>query len=304
MKICLVPTVIRGVNDEQVGKIFHFAVENIDVVSGISYQPVSFSGRIGPAERAQRRYTLGHLAHDISRASGASLLRDIFPLSIVVPLSQILEALTGDPKVRPSVHPGCAMGTYFLVSPEGRAYPFPQVIDVEGMFTEMNRIAARIRRRGRATRLDRLRTFRMFKRHFRADHAPPGLTVKLFIRSLMGLVDKRAGRGESGRHNYRTLLCAGMHFQDRYNYDVERTKRCVILYSTPAGVFPFCAYNCGPEYRRLVERAWSRQTASSGAESTSDVQKTVSGSHEGRRPAPQADARAAAGRPSAARGRP
>jgi len=257
MKICLVPTILKGVNDDQVGHILHFAVANIDVVSAISYQPVSFTGRIGAEALAARRYTLGDLAHGIAKASGTSALRDMFPLSIVTPLAQILEALTGRPKIRPSCHPDCAFGTYFLVSPDKKAYPFPQVIDVEGMFVEMNRIAARIRRRGKANWLDRWRTVRMIKRHFHADTAPPGLTVKRFIRSLMGLVDKSIGRGDGEKHTYKTLLCAGMHFQDRYNFDVERAKRCVILYSTPAGVFPFCTYNCGPEYRPIVERAFA-----------------------------------------------
>jgi len=266
MKVCLVPTILKGVNDDQVAEIFRFAVANIDVVSGISYQPVSFSGRIAAEELAARRYTLGDLGHDIAAASGADALRDMYPLSIVVPLAQILEALTGRPKIRPSCHPDCALGTYFLISPDGRAYPFPQVIDVEGMFTEMNRIAAKIRRRGRVTRLDKLRTARMFKRHFRPDAAPEGLTVKRFIRSLVGLVDKNVGRGRGEKFTYKTLLCAGMHFQDRYNYDVERVKRCVILYSTPAGVFPFCSYNCGPGYRRFVERAYAAGGAQVGDE--------------------------------------
>ena len=257
MKVCLVPTVLKGVTSDQVGPILRFAIENIDVVSAISYQPVSFTGRIDQDLLAAQRYTLGDLAHDIADASGADALRDMYPLSVVVPLAQILEALTGDAKIRPSCHPECAFGTYFLVSPEGEAWPFPQVIDIEGMFCDMNRIAAAIRRRGRVSFLDRIRVVRMFKRHFRPDQAPPGLTVKRFIRSLMGLVDKSVGRGESGQANYRTLLCAGMHFQDRHNYDVERVKRCVILYSTPAGVFPFCTYNGGPEYRPMVERAYA-----------------------------------------------
>ena len=256
MKVCLVPTILRGINDDQVGKIFRFAVANIDVVSAISYQPVSFSGRTATEQRRRQRYTLGDLAHDIAAASGASALRDMFPLSIVVPLSQILQALTGEPKIRPSCHPECAFGTYFLVSPEGRAYPFPQVVNVEGMFTEMNRIAARIRRRGRANRLDKWRTFRMFKRHFKADAAPPGLTLKRFIRSVQGMVDKSVGRGEGEKLTYKSLLCAGMHFQDRYNYNIHRTQRCIIVYSTPAGMFPFCSYNCGPEYRSIVERLY------------------------------------------------
>jgi hypothetical protein len=257
MKICLVPTVLKGVNDGQVGEIFRFAVANIDVISAISYQPVSFTGRNSDQERSARRYTLGDLAHDIAAASGASALRDLFPLSIVVPLSQILQALTGRPKVSPSCHPDCAFGTYFLVSPDGKAYPFPMVIDVEGMFIEMNRIAADIRHRGSANWLDKWRVARMFKRHFRPAAAPPDLTVKRFVRSLLGLVDKNLGRGANEKANYKTLLCAGMHFQDRYNFDFQRAQRCVILYSTPGGIFPFCTYNCGPEYRPIVERAYA-----------------------------------------------
>ena len=258
LKICLVPTIIRGVNDDRVGEIIQFALDNIDAVSAISFQPVCFSGRIDPGELAERRYTLGDLAHDIAAATGCEPLRDMFPLSIVVPLSRILQALSGKTKIRPTCHTDCALGTYFLVAPDGKAVPFPKVVDVEGMFSDMNRIAARIERRGKATRWDRLAVFRIFKRNFNANAAPPGLTLNRFIRSLQGLVDKNVGRGEGEKHTYRTLMCAGMHFQDAYNYDTERLRRCVILYSTPQGVYPFCAYNCGPTYRGFIEQAHSR----------------------------------------------
>jgi tetraether lipid synthase len=255
MKICLVPTIIRTVNDDQVGPIFDFAVENVDVVSAISYQPVCFTGRIEPEKRLQQRYTLGDLAHDLAKATGAVAERDFYPLSIVMPLSQFLESLTGDPKIKPSCHTECAFGTYFLISPEKKAYPFPQVIDVEAMFTGMNRLARKFApRAGHINFLDKWRIFRLFKSAFRRGQAPPGLDVKKFLASLEGMVNKDKGRGEAGTSNYRTLMAAGMHFQDRYNYDVERVKRCVIPYSTPAGIFPFCAYNSGPTYRELVEK--------------------------------------------------
>jgi len=261
VKICLVPTILKGVNDHRVAEIFRFAVDNIDVVSAISYQPVSFGGRIDTEERSARRYTLADLAHDIADASGADCLRDMFPLSIVLPLAQFLEALTGRPKVRPSCHPDCAFGTYFLVSPDGEAIPWPAVINIEGLFSDMNRIAARIRRRGRVRPWDKYAALRMFKRHFRREAAPPGLTLQRFIRSLYGLVDKGVGRGAGEKLTYKTLMCAGMHFQDRYNFDVERVKRCVILYSTPLGVLPFCTHNCGPEYRDFVERTYAQPQA-------------------------------------------
>ena len=278
MKICLVPTVVKGINDEQVGEIFHFAVKNIDVISGISYQPISFTGRHSLDEIRLRRYTLGDLGNDLAAASGGSALRDMYPLSIVMPLGQFLEAMTGQPKIRPSCHPDCAFGTYFLVSPDGQAVPFPQVINVEGMFTEMNEIARRVRRRGgRATKLDKIRALWMFKRHFNAAAAPPELTVKRFVRSLQGLLDKNVGRGEGEKYTYKTLLCAGMHFQDRYNFDAERVKRCVILYSTPSGVFPFCSYNCGPEYRGIVERDFATASANQGRRSPDDRTAALAG---------------------------
>jgi uncharacterized radical SAM superfamily Fe-S cluster-containing enzyme len=255
LKICLVPTIIKTVNDDQVGPIFQFAVDNIDVVSGISYQPVCFTGRIAQQERLRQRYTLGDLAHDIAAASGAEVYRDFYPLSIVMPLSQLLEAVTGDPKIKASCHTECAFGSYFFVSPDKKVYPFPQVLDVEAMFSKMSKLGHKLTgRAGKLNSLDKLRLARLFKSVFRKDEAPADLSVKRFTDALLGMVDKSKGRGADGQGNYRTLLAAGMHFQDRYNYDVERVKRCVIPYATPAGLIPFCAYNSGPAYRGLIEK--------------------------------------------------
>src|SRR5512132_3805727 len=55
--IALVVTIVRTVNDDQVGRIVKFAVENCDKVSFVSFQPVSFTGRdenIDDATRAAR----------------------------------------------------------------------------------------------------------------------------------------------------------------------------------------------------------------------------------------------------------
>ena len=74
------------------------------------------------------------------------------------------------------------------------------------------------------------------------------------------MTDKSYGRGESEQQGftYKTLMLAGMHFMDSYNYDVERVKRCVIHYAAPNGkIYPFCAYNSGPVYRERVEREFA-----------------------------------------------
>ena len=259
LKICLVPTIIKTVNDHEVGEIFHFAAANVDVISGISYQPVCFTGRIDTEERLRQRYTLGDLAHDLADATGAVLERDFYPLSIVMPLSQLLEAVTGDPKIKPSCHTDCAFGTYYLVDDDHNVYPFPAALDVEAMFTGMSSLSRQFAgRAGRLSPIDKMRIFRLFKSVFREGQMPPGLTVKGLIKALQGMVDKSKGRGKTGSGNYRTLMAAGMHFQDRYNYDIERIKRCVIPYSTPIGLVPFCAYNSGPTYRPLIEKLYAK----------------------------------------------
>jgi uncharacterized radical SAM superfamily Fe-S cluster-containing enzyme len=253
MKACLVPTIVRGVNDHQVPEILRFAIDNIHVVSGICFQPVSFTGRIDLADRVAQRYTLGDLANDLASTGLVDALRDFYPLSIIAPLSRMLAAISGEPKITATSHPACSAATYLLVDRNHRPVPLPRFFDVEGLFTDMEALAARMETAWFPA-LHKLRVPALFARHFRRAGAPEDLDVRTFLHALRGMLDKRVGRGKAGEKTYRTLLVAGMHFQDRYNYDAERVKRCVIHYSTPEGMFPFCAYNCGPVHRTWVER--------------------------------------------------
>jgi uncharacterized radical SAM superfamily Fe-S cluster-containing enzyme len=253
MKACLVPTIVKGINDDQVARILQFAIDNIQVVSAIAYQPVAFTGRISTEERESQRYTLGDLAHELSRTGLTEVERDFYPLAMVAPLSRLMAAVTGNPKITATAHPCCSSGTYFVVDPKGNAVPITRFLDVEGLFREMEELAEKIRT-SRFSFFHKLKVPRLFTKYFNAKEAPEGMNVKVFIHTLKGLTDKGTGRGKAGEKTYRTLMAAAMHFQDRYNYDVERVKRCVIHYSTPEGLFPFCAYNSGPVHRERVER--------------------------------------------------
>jgi uncharacterized radical SAM superfamily Fe-S cluster-containing enzyme len=177
-----------------------------------------------------------------------------------------MECVDGKSKIRPSCHTHCAFGTYFFVTPDRQAVPIPSLFDIFGLMSDFDRQAGKIQSRrlspeeivkARPHELARLvwaflRRYR-WSRFFKTDIKP-----WTFIRALMGLTNKRLGRGAGEKHSYKTLMAAGMHFMDRYNYDVQRAKRCVILYSTPEGIFPFCTYNCGPEYRSCVEHKHRR----------------------------------------------
>jgi uncharacterized radical SAM superfamily Fe-S cluster-containing enzyme len=256
MKVCLVPTIVNGINDDQVGKILQFAIDHIHVVSAIAYQPVAFTGRIDTARREAQRYTLGDLADGLAASGKLDAMRDFYPLSVIAPLSRLFAAVTGDPKITATSHPACSAGAYFVVDEHRNAVPITRFLDVEALFRDMDRLARQIETSWFPA-LHKLRVPRLFAKHFDARRAPEGLTVRTFLQALKGMTDKRVGRGKAGEKTYRTLLAAGMHFQDRYNYDVERVKRCVIHYSTPEGMVPFCAYNSGPVHRERVERKHS-----------------------------------------------
>ncbi len=97
--MCLVVTIVNTVNNDQVGPIVKFAMQNCDKISFVSFQPVSFTGRdeeISDEERHAKRYTLSHLAEDLKQQTGVTEpLRDWFPLSASSAMSQVTDLIQG-----------------------------------------------------------------------------------------------------------------------------------------------------------------------------------------------------------------
>jgi len=61
-----------------------------------------------------------------------------------------------------------------------------------------------------------------------------------------------------GEFHRRVIFIGAMHFQDPYNLDFERLKRCGVHYVTPdKRLIPFCAYN-NFHYRKEVEEKFSK----------------------------------------------
>lgn len=259
MKIVFVPTIVNSVNDDQVGPILRFAIENIDVISGISYQPVCFTGRIDPSERMKLRFTLPDIALRIQEQTGLADARmDWYPLTCVAPFSKLTGALRGEDFVHLSCHPHCSIGTYFFVGPTGEAVPVTRFMDIENLFIEMNRLA-RSQTAVKHKTYTKVKALNYLRKYFDQSKAPEGLSFMRYLQTMDGLMDKRHGRGaKDGSYTYKTLMVAGMHFMDCYNYQVERVRRCVIHYSAPNGfIYPFCAYNSGPVFRDKVEKRHS-----------------------------------------------
>jgi uncharacterized radical SAM superfamily Fe-S cluster-containing enzyme len=260
MKIVFVPTIVKGVNDHQVGDIVRCAIENVDTVSGISFQPVAFTGRIAKHELLAKRFTLSDLARCVSEQTGITDARaDWFPLACVTPFSKLTAALRGTGVPTISSHPHCSLGTYFFVDEKSKkAVPITQFVDVPNMLQDMEELS-RSAGKARFKLYSKVKAWNSLQKHFKQQLAPPGLTFTKFLQTLQGMTNKKLGRdGKDGTFTYRTLLVAGMHFQDAYNYDIARVKRCVIHYATPDGkLYPFCTYNSGPCYREKIERQFS-----------------------------------------------
>jgi len=260
IKIVFVPTIVKGINDDQLGEILRVAIENVDTVSGISFQPVAFTGRISRHELEEKRFTQADLAHGLAEQTGMfNTYDDWFPLSSVTPFSKLMAALRGEGVPTISAHPHCSMGTYMFVDEKSRkAIPVTRFVDIPAMLQDIEELAQKTEK-SFFKYYHGIKAWTQLQKHFKPELAPPGLTFQKFLDTLQGMTNKKLGRdGMDGTFTYRTLLVAGMHFMDHYNYDVERVKRCVIHYAAPDGkLYPFCTYNSGPTYRDKIEKQFS-----------------------------------------------
>lgn len=268
--VILVVTVVNGVNNDQIGNILRFAIENSDKITVVSFQPVSFTGRdedIDDDTRAKQRYTLSHLAHDVKAQLGVTEpLRDWFPLSAMGPFSNLTDMLLGQEAkfgaVNCGCHPNCGIGTILFVNKKTKQMvPLLQFLDMDQLMRDIDLIAD-----GNMPRnLAMLQTGLALIKNFRPERAPEGYTLlelfKQFL-SQTGARGKKVGQFESDAHEFewRVLFVAGMWFQDLFNYDFRRTEMCIIPYGTQMGEISFCAYNTGVGWRNIVEQMLANAT--------------------------------------------
>ena len=256
--IVLVPTVVKGITDDQVWPIVQYAMDNTDVVRGINFQPVAFSGRIDQHERAKQRYTIPDLVHEIeSKSNGAIKSGDWFPPSAVSIISDLAGIVMKKHYVTFTVHPGCGLATYIFVDKRTKEItPLPKFIKVENVFNELHALVEKAQKR-KGTFRTKLSVVRIFWHNIDKKKMPKGMSRIKFLRMILNVINDKTKKGLA-KFSWDMLFIGAMHFQDSYNYDVDRVMRCGIHYTTPDGrIIPFCAYNSGPTYRTEVEKKYS-----------------------------------------------
>jgi len=256
--VVLVPTLINGVNDHEIGDMVRFAAGNIDIVRSVNIQPVSLVGMMPRKKRAEQRITIPDVCRKIEeQTDGQITMDDFFTIPSASRITNFMEAMTGQPKYRLSSHFACGVATY--VFKEGKKLiPITRFVDVNELFEYLkeqteNIQKSRIKKFGKA--VSGVKLLLNIKKFIDEDKKPKELDIGRILTSAIigGNYDSLA------EFHKKSLFIGMMHFMDLYNYDIDRVQRCCIHYAVPDGrIIPFCAFNVIPQvFRDKTQKEFS-----------------------------------------------
>ena len=213
--IVLVPTIVKGVNDDQIGAIIRFAIENSDIIRGVNFQPISFCGRTLPDPH--QRITVSDVIHKIEEQTGFLDKGEFFPPSVM----SVLLGTLGKSEV--SCQFSCGAFSYLVLTEEKntkKVEPITKYVDIE-------KIAVAYQKTKKIPLLTALRSIH------------PGLLKDLFVSFI-----KSSDYEDLSDLHFNLLFIGAMHFMDPYNFDCARVRKCVVHYGLPDGrTVPFCSFN-------------------------------------------------------------
>ena len=245
--VVLVPTVIRGVNDHELGAIVRYGQRNSDIVRAVNFQPVSLTGLM-PKGARKYRITIPDVIHYVEEQTDGEVPVDAwFPVPSCTPITHVVEALTEMPKYELSIHPHCGAGTYVYIDKHNnRLIPITSFVRVKDLLNDLQELAEKIQS-GENKYMASAKLALKLKSYIIKERRPPGLNLaRMLAKALL-----KHDYSSVGEFHMRSLFLGIMHFQDLANHDVERVQRCDIHYVNPDGrIIPFCSYNVQPEYYR------------------------------------------------------
>ncbi len=267
-----VTTIINGINNEQVGRIIQFALDNPKKISFLSFQPVSFTGRdeaVTDERRAAQRYTLSHLAHDVKDQIGmGEPVRDWFPISFMSTFSDWADLVHGPDadwgQLSCGCHPNCGIGMAVMIDKETKEFrPVTAFLNAERLAKDV----ARVNDAGRGKFWSVVGVALALLRNYDPFQAPSTFKLSDMLAKFdkcFGATGRDYGKVGADRtladvekrrqDRWNFLFIAGMWFQDLFNYDFRRTEQCIIPYATQEGEISFCAYNTGVGWRNIIEK--------------------------------------------------
>jgi uncharacterized radical SAM superfamily Fe-S cluster-containing enzyme len=227
----LVATVVRGVNEGEIGDVLRSGLEH-PAVLGVSYQPVTFAGRCVEHEDPLDRVTLTDVLHALEvQTEGLFQVTDFRPV--------------------PCPYPTCTACTYAYVDdgqacPEQgrRVIPIPRLLNVDDY---LDLVANRTVPDVSAELQPVLEALWSMAAVMGTDETTDALTCAACNISLPLPSDPQLLRDH--------FFMVQVHgFMDEHTFDVKRLIKCCIHELLPDGrAVPFCAYN-NLGYREEVRR--------------------------------------------------
>lgn len=203
--VILVPTIVPGVNDHDLGGIIRFALAHQPAVKGIHFQPVTYFGRYPHPPRNEDRITIPELLSGMEAQTGGLVnLTDFHP--------------------KGSENSYCSFTANYIIQSDGSLKPIRDTQSSCGC-------------RKPESAKEGVKRSRAFVAKHWTYHEPPK-TLSTSNLSLGGW-DEILDRAST--HHF---SISGMAFQDAWNLDLELLQDCCIAIAAPNGdLVPFCAYN-------------------------------------------------------------
>ena len=242
----LVVTLAKGVNDDQIGPIIDFALQQ-PAVRGVSFQPVQRAGRLEGFDCGVDRLTVSEVRANILSQTSVFKPADVIP----VPCHPDCLAMAYALKLNGSVTPLTGlMDPKLLLSAEGSTIVYERNSDVA----------------------------RALLKAFATNHSPESASHAL-SRLLCCLPAISTPADLNYKNVFRIII---MQFLDPWNFDVRSVKRsCVHIVHPDGRIIPFDTFNMF--YRDGKERRLTELRRLNGYALPLDILSTDPSSHEAHR---------------------
>ena len=241
MEVILVCTLMNGFNDQEVGKIIKFAAANSDIIRGLIFQPIAFTGRAtdNPFQDGWRDWRFAEQVE--AQTEGEIAKTDLFPMSVMSSPIKIMRKFMKKPWPLFSCSPHCGIVNWVYVSKSGKMIPINHFVNFGKFFRGILKTAQNGAEQSKYSLLATLFMSSMISMNMLLVTREVGIPTLMKAMLKMFVSPSYQSLGPIRR---RIFLLGCMAFMDRYTFDVNRLQRCVVHYVTPnLKVIPFCAYN-------------------------------------------------------------
>ena len=251
--VVLVPTVSQ-LNLKEMVDVVEFSIHNMDRgIKGVNFQPISLVGYIKKGDRDKLRVVQSDIV-DVLKPKFGFGMEAWYPVPSVAALADIIGR---EPHVHFYNNEKCGIATYAYADKEKKKLvPITEFVDVDRFLMDMEKIRDSalgkvifgLKLIPNAVRYGGFRKALAKKllEYIVKDELPNGNKLSNILDTIM-----ERGDYSSLREFHNSFLFFGMmHFQDYYNYDVNRVQRCSIHYAAGRRIIPFCTYNVFPSIHR------------------------------------------------------